>query len=209
MDRKFGVGKSNERVKRPNLGSGRHCRRENFGTERPGRMHQGLSAVQTQAPRDAGQGVVRNREDDQVDGVDERRRFCECSRSGHVRLESCAPLGVAGRDGPDGPTGPRQRRSEGRADGATSDNPDDRWIARGRMSVGMGVIVGLAVAVHVVVGMPAVGRRVQVDASIRELPQRLIDARRSWIGLIPRPGSHRQARAGCFGRARYACIHRV
>lgn len=197
LDRAFDISERNERVKRPDLGSGRHRRLENLSTERPGGVHESLPAIEPQAARDAGEGVVRDRQDDQVHGVNQRGGFGECSGSRHIRLEPRATYRITGRDGADRPARPRQGRAEGTPNRAAADNPDDGWIARGRMNVGMrvGMVSCTAVVIGIVVSMP-VTRRVQVDTSFRELAQRLIDTCPSRIGLIRGPCPHRAAGAG-------------
>ena len=57
-DGPFGVGERDERMERPDLGPGRHRRREHLGAERAARVDDRLAAVQPEARRQRGDGVV-------------------------------------------------------------------------------------------------------------------------------------------------------
>ena len=145
--------------------------------------------------------VVRDGQDDQLDFVEHRRDFLERPGPADELPEPLAPNRVAAGDGADRPAGPGQGEAEPRADGAGSDDPDDRRLTGRRAAMRMGVVVRLTIPVVVVevvrhtvrmVVVPA-RRGVEVNARLAQRGQLLGVALLLRITLAP--GPHRSGYA--------------
>ena len=142
LDGPLGVGERDERVERADLGPGRHRRRQDLGAQGAAGVDHGLPAVHPEAAGERPDHIVRDGQDDQLDLLDQRLRVGEGPGDLDQRAEPLASTGVAAGHGVDRPAGPRQRHAERGADRARPDDPDDRWLARLRMLVRMGMVAG-------------------------------------------------------------------
>ena len=149
--------------------------------------------------------VVRDRDDDQLDLVEERRRLGKRAAAVDQALEPLAPRRVAAGDGLDRPAGPVEGDAEGRADGTGADDPDDRRVGALRPDVRVGVVVGVDL-----VAVPVLARRdrVEVDSGCLELLDRLV-AQAVPVRASPSPrGSPRpSSAAGPGGPPRAVLFH--
>ncbi len=157
---------------------------------------------------EVGDRVVGDRDDDELDLLDEGLRFGERPRAVQRRGDARTPVRVAARDGVDRPAGPDQGGAERGPDGTTADDP-----GRGPLT-GAGVPVGVRVTVrvHLVAVAVVTGRdRVEVDARLGDgrlglgaVALRVVAGQRT-------PRLHRVtwAVAASAARARYASTHRV
>ena len=108
---------------------------------------------------EAGEGVVRDGQDDQLDLVEDGCRFGERARAADEPAEPLPATGIAAGHRGDRPAAAAEGDPEGRADGSGTDDPQERRVA------GRGVLVGMAVgvrsAVRVIVTTSRLGRQLQ------------------------------------------------
>jgi hypothetical protein len=138
-------------------------------------MDHRLAAVHPEARGQGPDRVVRHRQHDELDLVEEGVGLGKGAGTVDEAAEPIAPLRVAAGDRGDGPAGPPERDSEGRPDGPSPDDPDDRRLARLAPDVGMGVVV---VVDELAVTVPPGRRRVEVDAGLADRGFGLVPADR-------------------------------
>ena len=95
-------------------------------------------------PASAGDRVVGDGQDDQLDLVEDRLRVGEDAGDVDQRAEPLAPAGVAAGDRVDRPAAAGQGDPERGPDRAGADDADDRRLARARVDVRVGVVAGWA-----------------------------------------------------------------
>jgi hypothetical protein len=159
-DRPFRVGERDQRMEGPDLRAGRHRRGEDLGAERSAGVDHRLPAVHPEGAGERRHGIIWDRQDDQLDLVEDRLRVGEDPGDVDQRAKALAPFRVATGDRVDGPAGARQRDAEGGPDRARPDDADDRWLTRGGMHVRMDVVIRVGL---VTVAVAARRRRVEVD----------------------------------------------
>jgi hypothetical protein len=161
LDGTLRVREGHQWMERADLRPCRHRRSQDLGPEGAARMDHRLTAVHPKRAGEGGDRVVGDREDDELDLVEDRLRVGEDADDVDERAEPLTAGRVAAGDGVDRPAGTRQRHPQSGPDRPRPDDPDDRWLAGFGMRVRMDVVarVGLvAMAVH------AGRRRVEIDA---------------------------------------------
>src|SRR4029079_17726656 len=93
--------------------------------ERAARVDHRLAAIHVERSGDTGDGVVRDRDDDQLDLVHEGRRLGEGPAALDEARESLAPRRVPARHRLDRPAGPPEGDTERGPDGAPAADPAD------------------------------------------------------------------------------------
>jgi len=166
------------------------------------------------APRHERDRVVGDREDDELDLLDERRRVHERPDAGDQAPEPLAPSGVAARHGMDRPARPVEGHTERRADRTRADDPDHRRLPGRALDVGVAVGHGVVVRVLTVTPVaapirgPGRARRVDVDPGVIELAERLLAGlrrERLFVGRVA-PRLHHAGRERESG---YSSTYRV